>query len=52
MHWIAKQHLARRDLDQLAHAHHRDTVCHVVDNREIVRDEQIGQMALALQILQ
>jgi hypothetical protein len=41
-----------RDLDDAAEIHHRDSVRDVPHDREIVRDEEVGQPELALQILQ
>src|SRR5215469_11001180 len=37
-------------LDDLTKVHHRDAVADMLDDREIVRDEQIGQVLFALQI--
>jgi hypothetical protein len=37
--------------DQAAEVHHADLVGHVPHHRQVVRDEQIGQPALALQVL-
>ena len=42
----------RRLLDDVAAAHHGDRVGDVVDHREIVRDEQVGQAEGALQVLE
>ena len=39
-------------LDDAAEIHHRDAVADVLDHREIVRDEQVGELPLALQVLQ
>ena len=52
MQRVAEQHFARRELDDAAAAHHRDPVGDVVDHRQIVRDEQIGEAELLLQVLQ
>ena len=52
MNGIAEERLARRDLDDAAGAHHRDFVGDVVDDREVVRDEQVGEPELGLQVLQ
>ena len=41
-----------RELDDLAEIHHRHAVGDVLDDREVVRDEQVGEPAIALQILQ
>ena len=47
-----EQGLAGGDLHQASRAHHRDAVGHVVHHREVVRDEDIGQAELALEVLQ
>lgn len=49
---IAHQHLTRRQLHDPACAHDRDPVGHVVDDREVVRDEQHRQAELFLQVLE
>ena len=49
---LAIQIGGRRELDDLAEVHHGDAVGDVLDDREIVRDEQVGEPAVALQILQ
>ena len=49
---ILEQYFARRDLDDAAAAHDGDLVGDVVDHREIVRDEEIGEAELGLQVLQ
>ena len=38
------------DLDDLAEVHHGDPVADVADHREVVRDEDVGEAELALQI--
>ena len=40
------------DLDDLAEVHHRDPVGDVLHDAEVVRDEQVGQAELGLQVLQ
>ena len=40
------------DLDDAAEIHHGDPVADMLDHREIVRDEQIGQPELVLQVHQ
>ena len=40
-----------RDLDDLAQIHHCDAVGNMLDNREAVRNKEIGQAELRLQIL-
>ena len=39
------------ELDQPAEVHHADLVADVPHHRQVVRDEQVGQAALALQVL-
>ena len=39
--------VGRRDLDDLAEVHHRDPVADVAHDREVVRDEEVGQAELA-----
>ena len=46
---VLEQPLARRYLHQMARAHHRDAVRHVIDHREVVGDEQVGQPQLRLE---
>ena len=41
-----------RDLDDLPFAHHHDLVGDVLDDGEIVRDEDVGEPELVLQVLQ
>ena len=52
MHRIAEQLATRRELDHAAGAHHRDAVGDIIDDREVVRDEEIGEPDLLLQVLQ
>ena len=40
----------RRHLHDPAEVHHRNAVAHVADDREIVRDEEVGEPQLALQV--
>ena len=40
------------DLDDLAEIHDRDAVADVLDDRDVVGDEQIGEAELALQVAQ
>ncbi len=42
--------LSGPDLDQLAEVHHADRVGHVPDDRQIMRDEQVAQSVLPLQL--
>ena len=44
--------VARRLLDQRAQVHHADPVGDVPDHREVVRDDQVGQAEVVLQVLQ
>src|SRR5205807_6097661 len=41
-----------RDLDDLAEVHHGDPVAQVADDRQVVGDEQVGQVELVLEVLQ
>jgi hypothetical protein len=43
---------ARRHLDDLSQIHHRDAVADVLDDRQVVRNEQVGQRHLFLQVAQ
>ena len=52
MQRVAEQLARRRQLDQAAGAHHGDAVGDVVDHGEVVRDEQVGEAELLLQVLQ
>ena len=47
---MVKQLLRVRQLDHVAQIHHADAVGDVFDNGKVVRDEQVGQVALFLQI--
>ena len=47
-----EQRLYVRDLDEFAQVHHRDAVADVPDHREVVRDEEIGEAEVVLQIRQ
>ena len=44
--------LARTDLDDPPQIHHRDAVADMADHREIMRDEQIGEPELVLQVFE
>ena len=46
------QRLGRTDLAQLAQVHHRHPVADLLDQREVVRDEQVAQPELGAQLLQ
>ena len=50
MHRRVVDLLARPDLDDLAEVHHRDPVGDVADDREVVRDEEVREPELALQL--
>ena len=47
---MGEQRAARRELDDAAEIHHRDAVADVLDDREVVRDEEIRQAELRLQV--
>ena len=40
----------RADLDDLAHVHHRDAIGEVADHGQVVRDEDLGQVQLRLEV--
>ena len=44
--------LGRRELDDLAEVHHRDAVGDVAHDAEVVRDEDVGQRELVLQVVE
>ena len=44
--------LGRRELDDLAEVHHGDPVAHVADDSEVVRDEDVGELELVLQVVE
>src|SRR5919108_758423 len=44
--------LGRADLDELALVHHRDLVAHRADDCEVVRDEEVREPEVALQVLE
>ena len=48
----AEQCATRRQFDDAPEIHHRDAIGHVRDYRQIVRDEQIGEAAITLQVTQ
>ena len=50
MHRRLEQIRCWRDLDDTAEIHHADPRRHVADNGQIVRDEEIRQAELVLQI--
>ena len=52
MNGCPEQGLPAGELDDAAGAHHRDPVGHVVDDRQIVRDEEVGQAEILLQVLE
>ena len=45
-----EQRVARRQLDDAAEIHHGDAMADVLHHREIVRDEQVGDPELLLQV--
>ena len=45
-----EERLRRRHLDQAAKVHHADARGDVIDDRQIVRDEQVGEPEAALQV--
>src|ERR1700674_2520269 len=47
---LAVQILRRRELYDLAQIHHRDPVSDVLDDREVVRDEHVGEIVISLEI--
>ncbi len=49
---IGEERRRRRFLDDAADIHHRDPVRDVLDDREVVRDEEIGEAELVLQVLE
>ncbi len=52
MHRVAEEFLPLGRFHQPATAHHGNPVGHVVDNRQIVRDEQVCQAEFLLQVFQ
>ena len=49
---VAVELLDRADLDDLAEVHDADAVGEVLDDRQVVADEQVGQVEVALQVEQ
>ena len=49
---IGEQLIGHRDLDDPAQVHDRDPVADVLDHRQVVGDEQVGQPELLLQLFQ
>ena len=47
---IVEDRGARADLDDLAEIHHRDAVADALDHGHVVRDEEIGEPELRLQV--
>ena len=47
---IAEERLGRRRLHDLPQIHHRDPVTQVLDHSQVVRDEEIGQAELLLDV--
>ena len=52
MFWIGEQRISRPLLHDLSRVHDGDSVSEDADDREIVRDEEIGQTALLLKLEQ
>src|SRR6266446_2511339 len=52
MAWISIDFVTVRNFDDLAEIHNRDTLADVFDHSQVVRDEEIGQVQLLLQILE
>ena len=50
--WLAIEIVRRPLLDDLSQVHDRDAIADVVNQTEVVRDEQIGQMEFGLQFFQ
>ena len=47
---VTEDRLARADLDDLAEIHHGDTMADAFDDGHVVRDEEIGELHLRLQL--
>ena len=45
-----EQRVARRELDDAAEIHHGDAMADVLHDREIVRDEEVGDAEFSLQV--
>ena len=52
MHRIAEQNLTWGDLDNASLTHHGDAIRDIVNHREVVRNEKIGQIQVFLQVLE
>ena len=50
MSGVAVQSGRRGNLDDLAQVHHRDAVADVLDHAQVVRDEEVGELELVLQV--
>ena len=50
--WVCEQGFGLCDFQQLTIAHDADAVAHLADHRQVVADEQNGQVQLALQVFQ
>src|ERR1700677_2679529 len=44
--------VAGGDLDDLAQVHNRDALTNVLDHAQVVRDKEIGQLEVVLQVLE
>ena len=51
MQWVVVEVVRGSDLDDLAQVHDGDPVGDVTDDRKVVRDEEIGQPELTLELL-
>ena len=51
MAWVGIDFVTVRNFDDLAEIHNRNTLADVFDHAQVVRDEEIGQVQLLLQIL-
>ena len=49
--WAAQHVLRRADLGDRAEIHHGDAVAQIPDGADIVRNEEVGELPLRLQIL-
>jgi hypothetical protein len=52
MLWIGKYLFAGAGFDRMAQIHHHHVICDMFHDRQIVGDEQIGQLEFFLQVIQ
>ena len=52
LNWVIKECIGRVCLDQAALLHNHNIVCDLADNGQVVRDEQVGQSKLSLQVVE